>query len=108
MKRILIVLAALCVFGLIVFASVKQHPPVVTHHVEQGADSTVATGALTLIVFSVIGLLAYFIPSLVAKGRNRASAIFVLNLLLGWTLLGWVGALIWAMCEKPVQAANAA
>ena len=23
-------------------------------------------------------------------------AIFVLNLFLGWTLLGWVGALVWA------------
>jgi hypothetical protein len=30
----------------------------------------------------------------------------MLNLLLGRTFLGWVGALIWPMCEKPVQKNN--
>jgi hypothetical protein len=30
------------------------------------------------------------------RHRNLA-AIVVLNLLLGWTFLGWVGALIWAI-----------
>jgi hypothetical protein len=27
-------------------------------------------------------------------------AIFVLNLLLGWTLLGWIGSLVWS-CTAP-------
>lgn len=48
----------------------------------------------------VIGAI-YFIPSFVACGKRNAGAIFVLNLLLGWTGLGWLGALIWAMVEKP-------
>jgi len=71
-----------------------------------GDDS--AAGFIMLLVLTVLSLLAYFIPSFVANGRNRAQAIFMLNLLLGWTVLGWVGALIWAMCEKPVQIAKAA
>ena len=50
-------------------------------------------------VYSIIFLaLFYFIPSLVGFGRHHknAPAIAVLNLLLGWTLLGWIVALVWA------------
>jgi len=41
----------------------------------------------------------YFFPTVVAfsrRHRNRA-AILTLNLLLGWTMLGWIGALVWSM-----------
>jgi hypothetical protein len=43
-------------------------------------------------------LVAYFIPALVAgyRGHHQTLAIVVLNLLLGWTVLGWIGALVWA------------
>lgn len=45
----------------------------------------------------------YFAPSIVASFRkhHNATAIFFLNLLLGWTFLGWVGALIWALTSPP-------
>jgi hypothetical protein len=42
-----------------------------------------------------LALAIYFIPTLMAK-KNR-SAILVLNLFLGWTFLGWVIALVWAV-----------
>jgi predicted branched-subunit amino acid permease len=47
-------------------------------------------------------LILYFIPFLVAQGNEHRQrpAIFILNLLLGWTVLGWVAALVWA-CTKP-------
>jgi hypothetical protein len=32
-------------------------------------------------------------------GRKNKGAIFVLNLFLGWTLIGWVVALVWAVSE---------
>ena len=40
----------------------------------------------------------YFVPAFIAvlRGHHNAGAIFVLNLLLGWTMLGWVVALVWA------------
>ncbi len=44
-----------------------------------------------------IALAIYFIPAFVGRNKRNASAIFWLNLLMGWTLLGWVGALIWAL-----------
>jgi hypothetical protein len=48
------------------------------------------------VVILIIILIIYFIPSFVGKDKKNASAIFILNLFLGWTLLGWVVALIWA------------
>ena len=52
-------------------------------------------GGLLLIVL-VIGI--YFLPGIVAHSRNhhQENAIVLLNLFLGWTLLGWVVALVWA------------
>jgi hypothetical protein len=44
----------------------------------------------------------YFIPSILGRNKKNFAAIFILNLLLGWTILGWVGALVWAVAyEKP-------
>ena len=45
------------------------------------------------------GFVLYFLPSIVAFARSKRDAvsIFVLNLLLGWTAIGWVIALVWAL-----------
>jgi hypothetical protein len=47
-------------------------------------------------------LFFYFFPSLIAWRLKCKSAwrIFLLNLFLGWTLLGWIGAVIWAANER--------
>ena len=52
--------------------------------------------ACPLVVFMIGG---YFVPTVVAFRRRHPQimAIVVLNLFLGWTLLGWLGALIWAL-----------
>jgi hypothetical protein len=49
-------------------------------------------------------LLVYFIPTFVASARNQENrfAIFALNLVLGWTVIGWIGALMWAI-QKPAH-----
>ncbi len=41
----------------------------------------------------------YFTPTLVAflKQHKNKLAIFLLNLLLGWTVLGWVVSLVWSV-----------
>jgi hypothetical protein len=43
-------------------------------------------------------VLLYFLPSIISGVRNTEyfGGIFALNLFLGWTFIGWVGALIWA------------
>ncbi len=46
----------------------------------------------------IVATLLYFLPTVIALARGHLStlAIFVLNLFLGWTLLGWLIALIWS------------
>jgi hypothetical protein len=58
------------------------------------------TAAVLLVVGLALGL--YFLPWIVAaaRGHHNAGAIFLLNLLAGWTFAGWVGALVWA-CTNP-------
>lgn len=46
----------------------------------------------------VFAALFYFLPTLIAllRGHHNGFAIFLTNLLLGWTLIGWIVALIWS------------
>lgn len=47
-----------------------------------------------------VGLFLYFLPAFIAAGtKKNSTAIFWLNLLLGWSLIGWVIALIWAISK---------
>jgi hypothetical protein len=60
-----------------------------------------AAGVSILGVLGLIAIFAYFIPALIAAIRQRQTlAIFVLNLFLGWTFVGWVVALVWACTGK--------
>ncbi len=47
---------------------------------------------------AVFAALLYFLPALIAllRGHHNGFAIFLTNLLLGWTLIGWIVALIWS------------
>jgi ABC-type sugar transport system permease subunit len=59
------------------------------------------------LLFSVLLTLLslfYFLPFAIAFNKKRANsgAIFALNLFLGWSLVGWVVALVWAMKEEKV------
>lgn len=60
-----------------------------------------------LIAVTLLGLALYFVPAFVAFWRyhHQRWAIFWLNLFLGWTFLGWVGALAWSATQ--VRGANA-
>lgn len=53
------------------------------------------------------GFVMYFLPSIIAFARSKrdSTSILVLNLLLGWTAIGWVIALIWSVkTDAPVMA----
>ena len=47
----------------------------------------------------LVVVLLYFIPLFVSvvRGHRNATAIAALNLLLGWTVLGWIGSLVWSL-----------
>lgn len=50
---------------------------------------------LTLL-FSIPALTLYFLPTILAFafGKHNTSTIFLINFFLGWTLIGWVVALV--------------
>lgn len=56
------------------------------------------------IVLLIVAAAVYFFPWLLAvlRGHNNKLAIFAVNLLLGWTFIGWVFALVWA-CTKDTK-----
>lgn len=60
--------------------------------------------ASTILVAAALLALAFvhFIPTLVGVYRASHSriGIFVLNLVLGWTVIGWFAALVWALTSE--------
>lgn len=63
---------------------------------------------MRIIIAILISLfsLFYLLPTGIAIGRARTNtgAIFALNLFLGWTLVGWVMALVWSVAHDEVRA----
>ena len=54
-------------------------------------------------IFALAALFLYFIPTVIAV-RNRhpkRALIFAVNLLLGVTILGYIGAILWATAPAP-------
>jgi hypothetical protein len=51
-------------------------------------------------------LAAYFLPTAIAIIRNHHNegAIITLNVLAGWTFIGWLAALVWSLTSPPRQA----
>jgi Superinfection immunity protein len=51
-----------------------------------------------LFTFAILAVI-YFLPAFIASKRNhrQTTAIALLNLFLGWTFVGWVAALVWAV-----------
>jgi Superinfection immunity protein len=66
-----------------------------------------ATGPFGLVILTFL-ISGYFVPTIVsaARGRNMLG-VFVLNLVLGWTFIGWLVALYIAAREAPTGVAGA-
>jgi hypothetical protein len=58
-------------------------------------------GAAVILVFILIGL--YFVPTIVAVIRKvpNLGSVIVINLFLGWSVIGWVVALAMAARSTP-------
>ena len=55
-------------------------------------------------IFLLVSLFLYFLPAYLARNKPNFTAILVLNLLAGWTFIGWIVALVWALSEQQRQA----
>jgi hypothetical protein len=59
-------------------------------------------------LFFLLAFVIYFFPGIVAwrrKHRNE-NPIVVLNLCFGWTLIGWLAALMWSLTANVKNAGN--
>lgn len=72
----------------------------------QNAQDGTAAGPIVTLLLITAGVCFYFLPAIVAATRKKrsAGAIFALNFFLGWTFIGWVVALVWALSADPPQA----
>jgi hypothetical protein len=66
-----------------------------------------AVGMMLLLAFIIGGLVVYILPTIIAlvKKKQNTAAIALVNLLLGWSFIGWVVALVWAVTVDPPTAA---
>lgn len=55
------------------------------------------------LLFLGICLPLYFLPSILGRKKRNHVAIFAVNLLAGWTFIGWLAALIWALTNDSAQ-----
>ena len=57
------------------------------------------TGDFVLILVPLLAVSIYFLPSLAAAAARHPSfqAVFILNLLFGWTIVGWILAISWTL-----------
>jgi hypothetical protein len=67
-------------------------PPAITTS-SKPREAAVNPIMMLLLVVAVF----YFLPSLIASGKGRFLATFVANLAFGWTFVGWIIILIWAL-----------
>ncbi len=53
--------------------------------------------------FLLFGIGLYFLPAIIAAARqtHNATGILVLNLFLGWTIIGWFVALLLSIFSAP-------
>ena len=82
-------------------ASLSERFDAVEPHTQGVAQ--ISNGASIVNVGShlLIGAEVYFLPTFIAlmARRRNCGSIFIVNLLAGWTVIGWVIALVWA-CVK--------
>ena len=54
---------------------------------------------LLLLIVTIISVVIYFIPTIIAHHKQKVdfNMIFLLNLILGWSVIGWTSSLIWSI-----------
>jgi hypothetical protein len=63
-----------------------------------GLSPHIGVWEIGTLFFILPGLALYFLPTIIAAARHKRNmlGITLLNVLAGWSLIGWVIALVWA------------
>jgi len=54
---------------------------------------------MTAILIGLFSFFLYIVPALVGAKKKHFVGIFLLNIFFGWSIFGWVIALIWAIAS---------
>jgi hypothetical protein len=65
-----------------------------------------AAHVIMALVLLPISILIGFLPSILARQKEHFVAILLINIFLGWTVIGWIAALIWALTDAPKSSSN--
>lgn len=70
-------------------------------YLASNADNT--AGVIVAWVFSIIAIAGYWVPTVVVLLRRAPNRwqVIVVNVFLGWTVIGWIVALVMAVKPKP-------
>jgi hypothetical protein len=109
MKRGLATALVIAGLAFVLLASIEvRHPAAISPSVRAAAntigpstsfDGYGAGDALGMGIILILGLLLYFLPSIIGKNKRNSGAILAVNFFLGWTFVGWVLALVWALMK---------
>jgi len=63
-----------------------------------GAGGSMSDNTIKVILLALV-VLIYMLPTLIAFGREHTARhiIVLVNILLGWTLIGWIVVFLWAL-----------
>jgi hypothetical protein len=63
--------------------------------------NTRAGSVIAILLALSLALLLYFLPALIAAlmGHPHPWGVFALDALAGWTVFGWIAALVWALWQ---------
>ena len=58
--------------------------------------------------FFLASIAFYFLPAIIAAARHKTNlvGIFLVNFLLGWSIIGWIVSLVWALSTDRVYQAR--
>jgi hypothetical protein len=59
-------------------------------------------GEFFFVLFILPAIAAYFVPTIIAVARRARNTlgIVLVNIFAGWTFIGWVIALVWAIVDQ--------
>lgn len=108
MKKSLAIALAILGLAVVLLASIEvRHPAAVSTAISAANTIAPATSsgdfdaadAVGMGIIMIVGLLLYFLPSIIGKNKRNSGAILAVNFFLGWTFVGWVLALVWALMK---------
>jgi hypothetical protein len=53
--------------------------------------------------FLICAMALYFLPSIIGHKKRDFAGIFIVNFLFGWTVIGWIIAMVWACAAAERQ-----